>query len=53
MWGIWEHYEKYRNDTYTGNIRHQIVGDAIELCEGSECVINGGSFMAEGMIMAP
>lgn len=48
MWGIWEHYEKYRNDTYTGNIRHQIVGNAIELCEGSECVINGGSFHGRG-----
>ena len=49
IWGIWEHYENWRNDTYTGNIRNQITGDAIYLCGGSECVINGGSFHGRGV----
>lgn len=49
IWGIWEHYEDWRNDTYTGNIRNQITGDAIYLCGGSECVINGGSFHGRGV----
>ena len=49
IWGTWEHYENWRNDTYTGNIRNQITGDAIYLCGGSECVINGGSFHGRGV----
>lgn len=35
-------------DIWTGNIRHLIAGDAIELLPGSQCVINGGEFYGRG-----
>ena len=35
-------------DIWTGNLRHLITGDAIELLPGSQCVINGGEFYGRG-----
>lgn len=35
-------------DIWTGNIRHLIAGNAIELLPGSQCVINGGEIYGRG-----
>ena len=35
-------------DIWTGNLRHLVCGNAIELLPGSQCVINGGEFYGRG-----
>lgn len=35
-------------DIWTGNLRHLVCGNAIELQPGSQCVINGGEFYGRG-----
>lgn len=50
IYGSWEEdvYPGKDADTYTGNIRHQIVGSAIMLAKNSSCIINGGRFYGRG-----
>ena len=45
--GRWE--EWHGDDSYYGNIRHLVTGNAIYLNSGSQCVINGGEFYGRGV----
>ena len=50
IYGSWEEdvYPGKDADTFTGNIRHQIIGSAIILEKNSSCIINGGRFYGRG-----
>ena len=45
--GRWD--EWHGADSYYGNIRHLVTGNAIYLDYGSQCVINGGEFYGRGV----